>query len=580
MFSTSQPDGTKLAYVADEGYDAQTAPSTLQDLSVVVTKTGGKQAGMLQSTLNQFLRFLNKHAEETPIEMLESEREAFVQHLRSGAYKPSSVRSYSNYVSALLNIASKSGWVAPLFEVPKEWRNIWDVADAPSSREIIRFAVKLGKKPNNLSEDDLTAWRLDRVKAGHKLSGRDRDCSIFRMTIKKAGLSAEFPLIKRSQERYGVSLAAMVPTLRMEIEELVDWKVSAFQPGRPRKAHVRTITAEGMTDHLCRMTGYVQNILGKPPVTSLRDLVTPDNITRYVTWTMNKRKLQGPSVVIGLGMVQAALGHHPNYKDLDLSWMTTLAAEMPFESEQAIAERKSKKYISYAEADAIPGRIHAHRKRQKHLSAHDHAASVRDELLMSWLVILPWRQRNIRECRIGGEVPNLFKAPISPFSMVTAPKWVTEQEKSSPGGSYWQFRFSKDETKTGNEVHSFLPFDLVGILEEYLETSRKTLVSQGSDSVTLFVDDRGMAMNLEQLRDRVRSLAAMHAGAPTTPHLFRDIVAYEWLLTHPEDYLTLSKILWHRNVNTTLKKYARRFDESTGCARMDDWRAARRTIAA
>ena len=129
-------------------------------------------------------------------------------------------------------------------------------------------------------------------------------------------------------------------------------------------------------------------------------------------------------------------------------------------------------------------------------------------------------------------------------------------------------------------MHSFLPFDLVGILEEYLETSRKTLVSQGSDSVTLFVDDRGMAMNLEQLRDRVRSLAATHAGAPTTPHLFRDIVAYEWLLTHPEDYLTLSKILWHRNVNTTLKKYARRFDESTGCARMDDWRAARRTIAA
>jgi hypothetical protein len=104
---------------------------------------------------------------------------------------------------------------------------------------------------------------------------------------------------------------------------------------------------------------------------------------------MNKRKLQGPSVVIGLGMVQAALGHHPNYKDLDLSWMAVLAAQMPFESEQAIAERKSKKYISYAEADAIPGRIRAHRKRQKHLNLRDHAASVRDELLMSWLIILP-----------------------------------------------------------------------------------------------------------------------------------------------------------------------------------------------
>jgi len=250
-------------------------------------------------------------------------------------------------------------------------------------------------------------------------------------------------------------------------------------------------------------------------------------------------------------MVQAALGHHPSYKDLDLRWMSVSAAQMPFESESAIAERKSKKYISYAEADAIPARIRALRKRQKHMSPRDHAASVRDELLMMWLIILPWRQRNIRECRIEGEVSNLFKAPISPFSMVTAPKWITEQEKSAPGSSYWQFRFAKHETKTGNEVLSFLPFDLIATLEDYLETSRKTLVGQGSDSVTLFVDDRGMAMNREQLSDRVRSLAAVYAGAPTTPHLFRDIVAYERLLTHPEDYLTLSKILWHRNVNTT-----------------------------
>ncbi|HSY67985.1 MAG TPA: hypothetical protein VK813_05055 [Edaphobacter sp.] len=47
MFSAYQPDGTQIAYVAYEGCDAQTAPSTLQDLSLVVTKTAGKQTGML-----------------------------------------------------------------------------------------------------------------------------------------------------------------------------------------------------------------------------------------------------------------------------------------------------------------------------------------------------------------------------------------------------------------------------------------------------------------------------------------------------------------------------------------------------
>jgi hypothetical protein len=44
-----------------------------------------------------------------------------------------------------------------------------------------------------------------------------------------------------------------------------------------------------------------------------------------------------------------------------------------------------------------------------------------------------------------------------------------------------------------------------------------------------------------------------------------------WLENNPEDYLTLSKLLWHRNVQTTLKVYGRNFDESYGVRRMEEW---------
>lgn len=47
-----------------------------------------------------------------------------------------------------------------------------------------------------------------------------------------------------------------------------------------------------------------------------------------------------------------------------------------------------------------------------------------------------------------------------------------------------------------------------------------------------------------------------------TPHLFRDAFAYAYLESHPEDYLTLSKILWHRSIKYTLSVYGRNFDES------------------
>jgi hypothetical protein len=36
-----------------------------------------------------------------------------------------------------------------------------------------------------------------------------------------------------------------------------------------------------------------------------------------------------------------------------------------------------------------------------------------------------------------------------------------------------------------------------------------------------------------------------------------------------EDYLTLSKILWHTNINTTIRIYGRRFNESAALCRME-----------
>ena len=57
-------------------------------------------------------------------------------------------------------------------------------------------------------------------------------------------------------------------------------------------------------------------------------------------------------------------------------------------------------------------------------------------------------------------------------------------------------------------------------------------------------------------------MTAHYAGRRATPHLFRDIFAVKYLEERPEDYLTLSKILWHRNIQNTLRIYGARFDES------------------
>jgi integrase len=411
------------------------------------------------------------------------------------------------------------------------------------------------------------------VKAGRSLKDAEITCSRFRTAIARNGLSAQIPLIEPRAKLYGIALADMHPDLRREIEELMEWKQSEFQLDRTT-ARIRPISAKKLTNIICRIAGYVRKIAHKPEVTGISDLISRDHIAGFATWAINTRKTMGRTLVSDLGMLFAALRHNPRYKALDLSWFKSIIDQLPFETQSTIDQRKAKKYISYAEAEEIPRRIRAQRNKTKAPSPRTLAIYARNELLMQWLFLLAWRQRNIRDCRVSGDTPNLFKAPIGPFCRATQPLWVAEQESICPGTSYWQIHFGPHETKTKNEVTAYLPSELVPLLEEYLSIHRPVLVGK-SDPGTLFVNSAGQPMNVGQVRVLVTKLALMHTGVPVTPHLYRDVVAFEWLRTHPEDYLTVSKQLWHRNINTTLSIYGRRFDESTGVARMDDWRASR-----
>jgi hypothetical protein len=324
----------------------------------------------------------------------------------------------------------------------------------------------------------------------------------------------------------------------------------------------------------------MQNVVGCSPIESLKALLTKDNVAKYVQWALKERKNQGDSLVRALSGIKASFNDHPSYPDLDLSWVSAIIKRLPRETRTEIDSRKEKKYIPYDVADAIPAKIRAVRNRAKNLSPSKIAMSLRDELLMQWLVILPWRQRNLRQCRIaGGPHRNLYFDPIRQLSPATRPKWLELQEKAYASRPVWQIYFTKKETKGKNHVEAFLPSELVVRLEEYL-THREALIPVGRpDPGTLFLTNGGKAMNSADIRNLVEQLTSQHAGVAVHPHLFRDIVAYEWLRQHPNDYLTLSNLLWHKNLEYTVKVYASRINESTAIARMDDWRSGGRTAA-
>lgn len=87
----------------------------------------------------------------------------------------------------------------------------------------------------------------------------------------------------------------------------------------------------------------------------------------------------------------------------------------------------------------------------------------------------------------------------------------------------------------------------------------------------LFVTPRGKQMRPDQVGKVIGYWTIQFAKNRTTPHIIRDSVAYRWLKAHPKDYLTLSKILWHKRVQTTVEIYGARFDESSGACAMEEW---------
>jgi hypothetical protein len=77
----------------------------------------------------------------------------------------------------------------------------------------------------------------------------------------------------------------------------------------------------------------------------------------------------------------------------------------------------------------IPETLHKQRAEVAKKGRRKLATLVHNELLLRFLLVMVWRQRNIRECRLGS---NLFKDTISPFAGMIVPRSATRYRCRRP----------------------------------------------------------------------------------------------------------------------------------------------------
>jgi hypothetical protein len=559
--------------VAIARYQMRTLQDLLNALAVVVPPA----APMLRTSAAHFAEFVGQPPDAIEIATLVDRKEGFRRYLKGRRYQVNSVRTFVNSTGVLVRKAEEFGWKRPEAIVPKCWQEICSLAPNRGCRMVIQWAIELRGSPEELNDGDLNTFCRSQHERGESSSRANEWLNQFRRWVRRTGLSERFPSMAslKLAMQYGLRQAEWPDGFKEEVEALLRWKQADFAPGRPRDGRHSIATAKKLRGFICLLAGYTVNIYGTD-ITTVSCLVTEEIISSFCSWSINERQKNGAAFKSELSTLHATVRHYPKYKGLDVSWFPALLKSIPLAPETEALDRKVNRILPHAVIEKIPGRIRQRRDQAAVKGARQLATLVRDEPLMNWLLFLPWRQRNLRECRVKGATPNLFKAPLPKSTLVARPRWVAEMESENPDAHFWQFRFTEKETKMGNRVHAILPRRLIGPLEEYLTEHRPNLL-KGSDPLTLFVNRDGRAINEGTMRNRVTTLALRFAGAKMSPHVFRDAFAYEWLTTHPDDYLTVSKLLWHTNIQTTLKVYGARFNESSAVCRLDEWLEASAT---
>lgn len=555
---------------------------TLQDLLRILTENPPREFATIKSAAAAWAGYLGKPLDEILIESLfeKDTRKGFRPFL-VGRCKENTIRKYVDHIRFLAARAMELS-ARQKDAVPAVWQ---EVVTEAAKRNCLAFALyfaRIKAKPQLVSSKDTNALIKKLVDDGAYYKPTKGKAVSFWRLLDELGVNGEKPACVRKLPRFGCMFKAL--PFREKVQAMLDWRTDEYSPGRPDEDRMRPATAKVLRGTICTLFGYVSKEFPSMVITDVPDLYTKVIVESYIKCEMNERKVDGYSLRKRLAALCAAIRIYPHYhptdpesgevKPLDLAWSKTVLATLPKKKDKdKIKLRKSKSRVEHKLLRTIPAQMAAKRQLTK-AGTIEFAISLRNQLLWAWLLVLPWRQRNIRECRIGeGNNPNLFKGPIT--SDFELQPWVKDEiekaRKNNKTAEFWQMRFSKDETKVGNSVEAVIPLNLIKLLEEYLEN--RHLLITGIDPGTLFVSDRGLAWTDNQVTDLVETLTLRWVNTVINPHRWRDLFAYAFLVEFPKDYLTLSKALWHTTIQETLETYGAEFGIANAVVATESWAA-------
>jgi hypothetical protein len=291
-------------------------------------------------------------------------------------------------------------------------------------------------------------------------------------------------------------------------------------------------------------------------INSIVDLFAEEPIREFAWSLFVEHGCTRTSIVGRIGSMVNALQLSPRFRRFEFKQVYTVLREFKIEDPEELRSRRRTKEVGYDLLSSMLEQMRTERRALKRPSSYELALRIQDELLILWLTTFPWFARCLREARLFGPRPNIFKAPAPTMDSSSIPRWAMSKLRRNRRTTFWQFRFASAETPNGKGVSGFLPRRLIGLMEDYLKVHRKHLVGN-ADPGTLFLNRNGGMMSGSALMQRVGIITERYLQKKITPEAMRAIFAYHWLDAHPGDYERLAGILWME-----IPSAKRRFDSA------------------
>ena len=163
-------------------------------------------------------------------------------------------------------------------------------------------------------------------------------------------------------------------------------------------------------------------------------------------------------------------------------------------------------------------------------------------------------ERAAIKAQLAVAIELLLMAPIRMSNLIAI---RVGEELIRPGGRTGSYRLVIDpaETKNAEPIEFALPPELSDMIDFYLQQFHPLLTRP--DNRYLFPARAGGHKAQQTLSQQLQEKLLERLGFKMTPHQFRHLSAWLYLRRHPGNFVTVQKLLGHKNIKTTINFYAK-----------------------